>query len=308
MDTVKELPPTADLKELLKWASTKLTVSLAMSLYVKPPPSKCAEGILAVYRRYLELCEPRLTWFADETGKKYREATPEVLRIPFRRVPEALDHDRLYSWGAFAGKHHRHASPYQFEAMLDPDGENDGSLDYLRAAFPVAMFQSDFGQFVALVKELSSLVPVYHGTAGLSFSESMVEVQKQTNEQYLVAASARFSGVEVQNHVGTSLSCGNAIKGVNWLTMIEKSFVKRLGGEKALRARLCDPIAVHTLPWGLMIQAGPEPGLGSVNDGEQLSLYREVNRALRPVRVSVHFNLGVQLDEARTRRWINRFD
>lgn len=308
MDTAKELPPTADLTELLKWASTKLTVSLAMSLYFKPPPSKCAEGILAVYRRYLELCEPQLTWFADETGKKYREATPEVLRIPFRRVPEALDHDRLYSWGAFAGKHHRHASPYQFEAMLDPDGENDGSLDYLRAAFPVAIFQSDLGQFVALVKELSSIVPVYHGTAGLSFSEAMVEGQKQMNEPYLISAAAHFAGVEVEDPTGTCLSCKSAIKGVNWLTLIDKSFVKRLGGEKALCSRMSEAITCHRMPWGLMVQAGPEPGLGAVNAGEQLPLYREVNKALRPIRVAVHQNLGVDFEEIRTRRWIGRFD
>jgi hypothetical protein len=90
--------------------------------------------------------------------------------------------------------------------------------------------------------------------------------------------------------------------------MLDASLVKRLGGEKTLRTHLSEAITVHRMPWGLMIQAGPEPSLGAVNMGETLPLYREVNKALRSLRVAVHWNLGVQFDEARTRRWIGRFD
>lgn len=308
MSTHPEPPPGADLDALVKWASTKLTVSLAVSMYFQPPPSACVEGVLAIYKRYLELCEPRLTWFADETGKKYREASPEVLRIPFRRAQEALSNDRLYSWGTFAGKRHRHAAPYQFECLLDPDGRKDGSLNYLRAAFAVDMFRADVAAFMAVVKELGSLVPVFHGTGGFSFSESMQTGERQANEPYLIAAAMRFSGVDVKALSATSLCCDRAIRGVNWLTLVNASFVKRLGGEKALRGWFSEAIQLHSMPWGLMIQAGPEPGLGNVNEGETLPLYREVNRVLRPVRVPVHMNLGVDFDEALTRRWIGRFD
>jgi hypothetical protein len=281
---------------------------LAVTLYFKPPPAKCADGILKVYQRYLELCEPHLTWFADETGKKYREARPDVLRIPFDRVPQSLDNGKTYTWGAFAGKHHRHAAPFQFFGFLDADEYGNGDMSFLRAAFAVDTFRDDFGRFVALVKDLAALVPVFHGGAGLSFSESMVQGQKQTNEPYLISAAAHFAGVEVEDPIATSLSCRDAIKGANWLTLIDASFVKRLGGEKTLRASLSDAITLHPMPWGLMIQAGPEPGLGVVNDGEQLPLYREVNKALRPVRVAVHQNFGVEFEETRTRQWIGRFD
>jgi hypothetical protein len=58
-----------------------------------------------------------------------------------------------------------------------------------------------------------------------------------------------------------------------------------------------------------MIQAGPEPGLGDVNAGDRLPAYREVHRALTPVRSSNHWALGNRAfwkDE--TRRWMSRFD
>lgn len=303
-----EPPETDDPKKLQKWAGTKLSLSLALTLYFKPPPRRYADGMLDVYKRFLEICEPRLTWFADETGKRYREAKADVLRIPFDRVSQALDNGKTYTWGAFAGKHHRHAAPFQFFGFLEPDEYRQGDIGFLRAAFGVDSYKEDFGRFVALVKELSALAPVFHGTAGFSFSESMVDVQAQANEPYKIAAAAHFAGVEVEEPLATSLSCQKAIKGINWLTMIDASFVKQLGGEKTLRALLSEAITLHRMPWGLMLQAGPAPGLGVVNMGETLPLYREVNKALRSVRVAVHQNLGVLFDEAHTRRWIGRFD
>jgi len=300
-----EVPPIGDVKRLLKWAGTKLSLSLATTLYFKPPPDKCADGILKAYQRYLELCEPQLTWFADETGKKYREARPDVLRIPFDRVQQALDSKKLYSWGAFAGKHHRHAAPYQFKAILNPD---EWGLSWFRAAFSAETFRDDPATFVRIVKDLSSDNSVLHGLGGLSFSESMVNGAAQENEGYLIPAAMRFAGVEVEGDGMSAHCCHDATKGVNWLTLISDPFVKRLGGEKTLRAQLSEAIEIHRLPWGLMIQAGPRPELGDVNAGERLLLYREVSNALRPVRVAVHWNLGVEFEEKRTRQWIGRFD
>lgn len=304
----REPPDTDDPKKLQKWAGTKLSLSLAVTMYFKPPPESCAEGVLKVYQRYLDLCEPQLTWFADETGKRYREARPDVLRIPFDRVPQALESKKFYSWGAFAGTHHRDAAATQFAVRLPQDKYNDGTLCSLRAAFPVEAFREDPARFVTLVQELAAMVPVFHGYAGYSLSQSMVRIAAQANEPYLIAAAGHFLGVEVEDDSGTRLSCTNAIKGVNWLTMIDDSLVKRLGGQQAIVAQLGEEIAVVNMPWGLLIQAGPMPELGVVNAGQTLPLYRRVNQVLRPVRVAVHMDFGVEFEAARTRNWMTRFD
>lgn len=305
---VREPPDTTDPKKLQKWAGTKLSLSLAVTMYFKPPRESCAGGALKVYQRYLELCEPHLTWFADETGKRYREARSDVLQIPFDRVPQSMESGKFYAWCAFAGKHHRDAAAHQFACILSPEEFQPGTLSFLRAAFPVDMFREEIGQFVHLVREMAAGVPVFHGYAGFSFSQSMVEVKAQGNEPYLVAAAAHFLGPEVESETSTQLCCTKAIKGINWLTMLDASLIKRLGGEEELRRRLGEEITIHSMPWGLMIQAGPEPGLGVVNAGETLPLYRRVNEVLRAVRVPVHMNLGVKFDEQLTRRWISRFD
>lgn len=301
-----EPPHAGNIEEWLKWAETKVALSLAVSFYFKPPPSSFAEGILECYRHYLELCEPHLRWYGSETSGKYREADSKVLRIPFRRVPEAIEHDKFWAWMTYAGADYRDAAPYQFDVALDPDKD---ALSFFRAAFPVGMFASDFAGFTALVETFARRVPFFFGYAGLSFSEALEIKRKQSNEQLLLPAAMRFSGVEVESSICTRLCCRDSIKGVNWLTLIDSSLVERLGGRAALRAQLDSAIALRDLPAGLMIQAGQEPELGDVNAGERLPLYRQVHRAMRPVRVVDHWLFGGRFFlQQETRRWMSRFD
>jgi hypothetical protein len=306
MNQPEEMPSAGNMEEWLKWAETKLALSFAVTLYFKSPPSAFAEGVLECYRRYLELCEPHLRWFSSATGK-FRPASAKVLRIPFRRVPEALEHNTYWSWKAYAGEDLCDAAPWQFSAVLRPAPRD---LSQFRAAFPVEMFAGDLGRFVALVEAFAACVPFFFGYAGFSFSQAMELMRLQGNEQLLVPAAMRFSGIEVEAQInGTALSCAEAIKGVNWLTLLGSGFVEKLGGKAALRAQLSEPIELHDLPAGLMIQAGPLPGIGDVNAGERLPLYREVHRVLTPIRVRSHCVFGGrQFGVDETRRWIGRFD
>lgn len=301
-----EVPTSGKLEDLLRWAETKVCLSLAVSIYYKPPAESFVEGFLECYREYLDLCEPYLTWFASETGAGYRKADPKVLRIPFRRLPDAVDKGKFWSWCAMAGEHHRHAAPYQFEASVSDDPDN---LSSFRAAFPVSMFSNDFGRFVELVKSLAARAPFFFGYGGFSLSNSLVITTQQSNEIYLAPVAMRFHGVQVEEDTKTRLCCQDSIKGVDWLTLLAPSLVERVGGISALRAQLGEAITAHELPNGLVIQAGPAPKLGDVNAGERLPLYRKVHRVLTPIRNLNHWPLGDRAflqDE--TRRWMARFD
>ena len=261
--------------------------------------------MLECYREYLDLCEPQLKWYASELGS-YRKATEKVLRIPFHRLREAMDHDRDWGWCAGGGEHHRDASPCQFDAM---PGTDMRELSSMRAGFPVEMFSGEFGHFVALVKRFAERLPFFFGYAGFFFNNSLEASTVQRNEPYLLPVAMRFSGVEVEHDISTSLCCEDSIKGVNWLTLLSPVLVERLGGKAALRAQLSSAILFHELPTGLMIQAGPEPGLGDVNAGERLPYYREVHRALTPIRNPNHYMLGARIfGKDETRRWMTRFD
>ncbi len=293
-----------NIEEWLKWAETKVALSLAVTLYFKSPPSAAAEGVLECYREYLELCGPQLRWFVSSPGK-FREANAKVLQLPFRRVPEAIAHNRWLSWSAYAGADLRDAAPSQFTAVLKPDAQD---LSEVRAAFPVEMFAGELERFMALVKTFAARVPFFFGYAGFSFSAAKEMMRGQSNGRLLGPAAMRFSGVEVEDG-GTAISCQDSIKGVNWLTLLASSFVERLGGKATLRAQLSKAIELHDLPAGLMIQAGPTPGLGDLNAGERLPLYREVHRVLTPIRVRRHCVFdGLYFGVDETQRWMSRFD
>lgn len=308
MKPPEDMPSAGNMDEWLKWAETKVALSLAVSFFFKPPSSAFAAGLLECYREYLGLCGPRLRWYGSESSSKYREATPKVLEIPFRRLPEAIGNGKVWSWAAYAGHDYRDAAPFQFEALVNSDSHHQSSF---RAAFPVEVFGADLPSFIALAKRFAERLPFFFGYGGLSFSESQEIKRRQVNEAHMVPAAMRFSGVEVEGefHTPTRLCCKDKIKGVNWLTLLSPPFVEELGGKAALREKLSEGVILHDLSTGLMIQAGPEPGLGDVNAGERLPLYREVHRALTPVRNSSHWPLGNRAfwqDE--TRRWMSRFD
>ncbi len=306
MNQPDDMPSAGNMEEWLKWAETKVALSLAVSFFFKPPASAFMEGLLGCYREYLDLCGPHLQWYGSETSSKYREATPKVLEIPFRRLPEAIHHGKFWAWMAYSGEDYRDAAAFQFEAVVTNDPDD---LSSFRAAFPVTQFGQDMSQFVALVRRFAERVPFFFGYGGFSFSESQEGKRQQVNEVYLVPAAMRFAGVEVESHRRTRLCCKDSVKGASWLTLLSPPFVQRLGGKAALRAECSEGITLHELTAGLLIQAGPAPGLGDVNAEDRLPLYREVHHALTPVRNLNHWPLGNRAfwqDE--TRRWMSRFD
>ncbi len=137
MTQPEEMLPAGNLEEWLTWAETKVALSLAVSFFFKPPASAFADGLLECYREYLDLCGPQLQWYGSETSSKYSKAMPRLLQIPFRRLPEALGHGKLWSWMTYSGEDYRDAGEYQFYALVHSDADNQSSF---RAAFPVRMF------------------------------------------------------------------------------------------------------------------------------------------------------------------------
>lgn len=298
-------PSHENLEDWLTWSRTKVSLSLAVTLYVKPPTSAADDGALVCYQRFLDLCEPRLTWYASAKGQ-YRRAEPKVLRIPFRRLHEAHANGQSWGWVAYGGEDRRDANECQFEALLLSPPLHQ--LGFIRAAFPVAMFAQDLRRFVALVRDLASAFPFFFGYAGFSFSESLDVATKQRNEPLLLPVAMRFAGIEVEAS-RTTICCMDHIKGAAWLTLIDAALVERAGGKANLRAQLSEGVGLEDVSGGLLIQAGPAPALGDINADERLPLYREVHKALTPIRVTDHWRLADRaFNPDETRRWMARFD
>ena len=142
------------------------------------------------------------------------------------------------------------------------------------------------------------------GIGGFSFNYEDVYINSNSHLQNPVMA--RYRGVNVINPWRYRDMDG--VPTVNWLTLVSDADIDRLGGWDALAARAADPVLLHRLPHGAMLQAGAQPLLGAVNQQERLDAYFAVGALLASVKTTTR-----QLDswagggDAEATAWMHRF-
>ncbi|HCM4116751.1 TPA: DUF3396 domain-containing protein [Salmonella enterica subsp. enterica serovar Cerro] len=112
-----------------------------------------------------------------------------------------------------------------------------------------------------------------------------------------------------------SIANNNNLKTISWMTILDHSLVKRLGGLKWLEKELHaeSSASVTRFSHGLIIQATEYPDLTPVSEGLNKS-YQAVNKLLRPIRVppenidSLHLFGANQFNKATSIVWYARFD
>ncbi len=96
----------------------------------------------------------------------------------------------------------------------------------------------------------------------------------------------RHRGIDIFAHPNDKMAVGHdAIKGVDWLTLLCDAFVERLGEEPKIRKALSQAVEVMRVPNGLLLKAGPQPRLGDTNRARLLarSDYKEVYQVVAPL-------------------------
>lgn len=297
----------------LDWASIReLAVpALAVTLYFRAPVADCAEGVVACLEAFLADWGPRLRWYADEDLGRFRPATARRLRRPVERLRDRAKALTFYAWTMSAGASYESPSALGFQAYVQ--GGDSGPLSFIRASFPPEAYGGGAGaaRFVALVGQWAARLPLFHGYGGLALNQS--ESDRQPRSWILPAISRRFPGFEIDDCGGTVLRGQEAIKGVNWLTLVGERFLSGAGGVESLRSGL-DP-AIETLPIagrGVMFRLGEQPQTGDLQLGERLPLYRALSRVLGPLRMKEHPALGPaeygSFGPEGTALWLRRFD
>ncbi|WP_241001007.1 DUF3396 domain-containing protein [Pseudomonas syringae] len=192
-------------------------------------------------------------------------------------------------------------------------GEND--LSCLKMVLPWSYLTEPDGlrNYEAWIRYLCSAVQAEHGFGGLA-CVLPTEGHRYLPLEYQLAC--RYSGLMVDPvpHID-SLRLLRHIKGVSWYTVLGHSFVKRLGGNDALRARSSSwsDVQFQAYDGGLLIRAGLVPDLGDVK-APLPRAYVRVNRLISPVRLQDTGCLHPYLpsDKGFTRestaRWYARFD
>ncbi|MBX7187249.1 MAG: DUF3396 domain-containing protein [Vicinamibacteria bacterium] len=297
----------------LDWSSIReLAVpALAVTLYFEGPIEDYAAGVESCLASFLADWGGKLTWYADEDLGRFRPATSRRLTRPIERLRRRDKPMPFYAWTMSAGETFESPSALGFQAHVR--GGDLAALSFIRASFPREAFTGDAGagQFVELVARWSAMLPLAHGYAGPALNQS--ESDGQMRSWILPGISRRFPGFEIDDCGGTALRGREAIKGVNWLTLVGDRFLERLGGIASLRSRLEPAIQIRLIEGrGALFRLGPRPEEGDLARGEDLPLHRALARTFAPIRMVEHPALGPaeygSFGPEGTARWLRRFD
>jgi len=184
----------------------------------------------------------------------------------------------------------------------------------LSAHFPAATARTEPDALIARLLDWCGRLKPMQGVVGLSplFELGMERSYPQVYWPFL----SRFVGFDHDWGFAMSLGDVRAIKGVNWLTILDDGFVAELGGKAALRKAVGPEAEVLDWAGGVLIRAGAEPQIGDRNIDDWPEAYIAVNRALRPIRFEAYpstpmafLKVPPPLDPVEeTLKWVRRFD
>jgi hypothetical protein len=293
-----------------------VSLTFAVTLFTDVAFSTIPEAVLGCFERFLQLCPAdRLKSYLTENMQEHQPITKRVLGMlrtwlkpgapPREYVAlELTDSDDPYS-----------APKCKFRVW----GNEEESIGFgedanlIHMAFPPEWGVDRAGEMEKLVVDLAGLVPYQSGLAGFCFECS--RVRKRQGHSHAWARSMRHRGIDISTHPYDTTAVGiDAIKGVNWLTLVCDAFLDRLGGKNKVRAALSAPVEVIDIPGGLLFKAGPEPRLGDTNRRQFLPEYKQAYKVLAPL-AQPGYDRPIALlagDEAKnfkenTRAWQRRF-
>ncbi|WP_162561132.1 type VI immunity family protein [Methylobacterium terrae] len=214
--------------------------------------------------------------------------------------PEGLDNEEptLYFMNVTSATPHRRFS---------------SASAYIPASWPEV---NGYGLYISLVKRWCEWIRPSYGTAGLSvvFNEGQESLEDRLTAFPLIK---RFIGLDMPEssrwYSIMNRQNQRSIRTINWLTIIDETFINVLGGLQSLRNSLTEDCLIHPFEGGIIIQAGARPVLGDINLGLSPPAYKSVAHALKSIRFENYprplLDAPAPLDSMEeTLKWIRRFD
>ncbi|WP_445374283.1 DUF3396 domain-containing protein [Photorhabdus tasmaniensis] len=271
------------------------------------------QRILACYRRFREEFGAHLRFHTHELRglKKY---SPENTA----KVEEGIlnqKKNQLSSWDVSDAKNLYEAPHYLMHYMDSREISGDNSSSYLSLVLPWDYLKEQEGmaRFMAWLDFLCEQLEPDSGDCGYCL------VLPRDYHDYFpleYQLAQRYPALQVNSAVHTAkLQYGHSIRGINWITLLSKRFVNRLGGEHWIRKTLArySDVVISSYPNGLMIRAGQYPDLTPL-PGNVPASYFAINQLIRPIRVipreghSLHFYGEGHFNSTSTLAWYARYD
>jgi hypothetical protein len=268
------------------------------------------ERVAQALDHYRAAIGPKLVWGAHNFARK-----PEPIRATETANPRAwmqrVAPNEAVDLMLHGGREPDDADPYR--VIVVSRGGRPTRLSFFSFTVPLAwVAERPPGAFTKLVLEQSEILHPTHGYAGLAVTPYADVGRGDKALAATLPFIARFSGLEfdLPGSHAIYLEQENRIKGINWLTILDRRFIDELGGDAALEAALGAGVERHAFSSGVIIQAGPRPLFGDTHRQEPMPQYRQVAKALKPVRISSIRAIDTQhgFDRERSDAWLARFD
>ncbi|NHB89380.1 DUF3396 domain-containing protein [Photorhabdus tasmaniensis] len=295
----------------------ELTVSrlgLSITLFFKQGyTQEKKQHILACYRRFREEFGTQLRFHRHEL-KGLRKYSPENIA----KVEESIlnqKKNQLSSWVVSDAKNLYEAPHYLMRYMDSREIDGDDSSSYLSLTLPWDYLKEQNGmvRFITWLDFLCKQLEPDWGDCGYCL------VLPRDYHDYFpleYQLTLRYPTLQVNSTVHTTLDdYADSIRSMNWITLLSRRFVARLGGEIWIRKTLARYPDVVISPYsnGLMIRAGKYPDLTPL-PGSVPASYFAINQLIRPIRFvpgegdSLHFHGAGHFNDISTQAWYARYD
>ena len=265
-------------------------IGMMVTLYLENAyEKKCRLAVGQCIEEYMALVRPHLKRYGGEKlGVRKFSQTPIQ---PLAEMIEPLDEYDFFEIIITGSENDEESSPYNVKTLLEGK-RSYKEIGYLSATFPLAFLEEQpSGFFQQFVHDWCKRLSPYHGYGGLGLIRSVYTGAARRAEPLVYPLISRFPGLEIDMPHSHSLYCVEGIKGINWLTMLSDTFLQKLGGKAALRAQLDDEFIFYDYPGGVMIQAGPFPQIGDMEQGNIPKLYQKLYRLVKSVQTD-NYNAG----------------
>ena len=263
-------------------------------------------ALIGVYESVIAWLGPSIRWYRTEKMTQPAPITPAALQAFPTWFSQPLSGRREYGLQLTAGSTREELGECGVQFFLAP-ASLEREAGYFQFYCPATFGHGDPERLVSIVRSVADALPFRSGHAGYSvqYDES---AGLERRDLQIRAWCNRYQGLDCHDLATIREHVVDSIKGVNWITVIDPAFCDRLGGPEVLRSNLPAPIAVTELrSGGYLIRAGPAPVLGDRNRREHLQAYRQVNDALKAVRMEGGWATG-WFDREEALEWTRRWD
>ena len=231
-----------------------------------------------------------------------------------RLLSETLDPDDLFTVSFHSGDNENDAGHFVAAAYLQTN-RHLPEVGHFSVSLPISpLISAEKGAFRKLFSELCNLIRPRHGYGGLGIIRNPNPYVSDRSDPYCLPLAIRFPGLEFDHPLSDGVDLREGIKGVNWLTAVCDDLLAPIGGTEAVKRKAKqDSLDYTDYPEGLIIQAGPAPQLGDLEQDAVPYFYMKAHTLLKDIRSNKLENIiagedyGVDSDVF-SRAWLDRLD